>query len=130
MKHAVFATLVSFLSSQVLGQNFAASCNSIALGAFIDNGIDNYWVQANCYDCNGDTTPFLSELDLGDCLLNSNGQLVRFANGGFWGSCGYCQLSGTVLTCICRNDAGGSDFTSIDLNGVTNSSENLYIKMY
>ncbi|CAK7214871.1 hypothetical protein SCUCBS95973_002282 [Sporothrix curviconia] len=77
MKHAVFATLLSFLSSQALGQDFAASWNSIAPGAFIDNGVDNYWLQADCYDCNGDATPFLLELDLGDCLLNNNGKLVR-----------------------------------------------------
>ncbi|KAL1890453.1 hypothetical protein Sste5346_008282 [Sporothrix stenoceras] len=77
MKSVSFVSLLSLLSAPavVLGQNFAA----IALGAFNDGGIDNYWVQAYCYDCNGDTTPFLSELDLGDCLLNNNGQLVRFA---------------------------------------------------
>ena len=44
------------------------------------------------------------------------GLMACLLSGGFAGSCSGCGVSGTTLSCSCRNENGGSGETSIDLS--------------
>jgi hypothetical protein len=98
-------------SGSGFGDNFAASCNGIALGGST--------LSASCYNIAGQAQS--TSLDLNTCVTNGNGVVSFQVNGGYGASCTGCALSGTVMSCQCYDVAGQAKPTSIDLNqGISN----------
>ncbi|KAK4095919.1 Cyanovirin-N [Parathielavia hyrcaniae] len=115
MKHSSILAVVSVLFHNVLGSGFGHTCHNINLDSWKHDGLDHYYLKADCVECDGARDSHV-QLDLGGCIANRNGQMVPAQGGAFWRSCGFCWLSGVNLTCSCRNSAGQAVLTQINLN--------------
>ena len=102
----VFSGLATITSAE---SNFLASCSGVS-----GDGSSQSRIWSCCPSRPGGILMF-TLLDLNNCLLNNNGNLGWLPNGGYLGSCGGCHLEGTRYVCSCRNSAGGTQTTSVEL---------------
>jgi len=96
-----------------VGTGYTASCGIAELEG-------ERVLAASCK--NNDSNLVSPALDLNACLSNSNGKLTWASEGGFAASCESCALSnGASLSCKCKNIAGASVDTNIDLSAAINN---------
>jgi len=119
------AALLALAAAPALADNsYQNTCSNIA---FAYSGNDAA-ITAACLKADG--TPNATKLIL-QGISNQNGKLTQGTGPStFQKSCGNIQIlvgngPNTSLSALCRTSAGGSNATSLSLNGIGNNNGNL-----
>ena len=119
------AALLALTAAPALADNsYQNTCSNIA---FAYSGNDAA-LTAVCLRADG--TPNATKLIL-QGISNQNGKLTQGSGASsFQKSCGNIQIlvgngPNTTLSALCRTSSGGSNATSLSLNGISNQNGNL-----
>ena len=120
---AVFALFALVAGTAFAQSGFQNTCSNIT---FAYSG-SQAALQATCLRADG--TPNPSTLIL-QGISNQNGKLVQGSGASsFQQSCGNIQITATgsqvTLSALCRTSSGGSNATSLPLNGIKNNNGTL-----
>ncbi|EJD36207.1 Cyanovirin-N [Auricularia subglabra TFB-10046 SS5] len=106
-----FLGLGVLLVGVVADSGFGQRCTNIHLSG---SGA-NLAIDAACLN-QGGGNDWNQGFTLSSCIANNNGEFACKVGGNAMQSCSNCSPGGTVLTCTCVRNNGGTDIASFDLN--------------